>query len=1756
MDQVRDLMGILLFPLRFYHFLFLMTRKFLFYGCVAVLCFMILMVPVLAEQTTYQMNEARTGLTDEPLTVNIAKSASDMDTYIMNLPDANMWSTIRNMANMMPGMENSFFSAEILTKYSTITSEVKSRILAGQSEDDVINYIRSQKDSFSSGGVISKDSVTFSELFPAVVLGPEPPPAQATYHTEIPEMGAVGSTPVLADGKVYFVTSPTENETLVDDKIGVYCVNIAGNRIEWSNCDISDGGISGLTLVGGKLYLGSLSGKLYCLNADNGNIIWSSEKIDQTVTTGLSSTPLVLGDTVYVTTQMPAALWAFSADTGTEIYNNTVENAGSCVAPLSSPSTDGSRIFSAGAYGISAYDPNSQTDVWTFPLNELAGTPVYANDNIFFGTKSSLYSINATTGEQNWQNSHNGYATSPAIKGETLVANGPDGLTAYNTETSSILWTHKPHANEVQNLIGAGRLSKEDTTITVSQNSPIIVGNMAFYTANIMDGYMSGCVYGVNLTDGKEPEETASDGATVRDDTGGVFHPFTGAVFNGPITTSSPAVSYNLLFIGTGSSKENIVGQEPSLADGLIGLGAPGMFTKYFYSGSVTIPPSLSTNVQGTSVPYATPLGLLAGAAAEKSQSFTFSGSMITAYNEIANNATHIWRMQINGAAASDITAAINNGDRVLFYYGPTDKTGDALYAVQITADITDTFAEITFSSDYKRAFTPGDTDTETLSAVITDWQGKTLTPGADEISWTTSNDAAFKIVPNGNSLSYTKTGNVGDTAVFTVTYTPNAGASVSAQTEPISIYNRIVPIPSNPAIETTQTYFTWKGNYARTGVANGDGPTTSGIFWDVELPVIQKSGSSYISLVEGSPVVHNGRVYVSVWNGGMAPEGLRVGVFCFDAQTGNEIWNNPSYQSRSGMTVFEDKLYVSGGASLVCLSLTDGSLIWKTPDISIYPSVGLTGTPVIYNGIAYINTVTLSGNNIYNYLYGFDAQNGKQIVKISSQAKDGGNGGAGMFSSPSMSPDGVLYVPGAGGVYAVDTKTNAKLWEFDSGARSTKIQGAVTINGGNNMYVSSPIYKDQCVYFIRGGNDQTPTSLYCINAVTGEQIRKYDIQSAPITPVITDDKIITLGAILNDPSSKGGVSAYNLTTGNLLWHYETGGTSRASPIVAGDIVYFGTYNEGTLYAIDINTGEEVWHYKLPDAKGIVGWWNIIEGTPAIENGVLYVGGENGHFYAFKTDDKTPFKITGSKTLDAGVEGTFTTDIGRPYNWDFGDETKTAGTYIAVKKIWKTAGTYTVTASSGTNKAEFTVTVTEPPKAFSESEAYKDPSSVTQATITAVMPTPTPTSGQASVPSQDVTTNPGTNVSLTFSTKVLDSPTGTATPIVVVVEYQTVTTTDAKVTLDLQKYTVPPNTEKAIFLMNVSDVQNVKQTDTGQGHRLEVMAKLVVNLTVTKDTAGKISFWRYSENDPDPIPLQSSFNFIPNTAGPITVTYTIYVPGFSTIVATVDKTAAPVIEPPKENTGGGTGGGGSSASLNSLSYTNVNPGTGDFEYTTTDGTKYTVNGMTAFGVLNAAGLSLETKTWPGGIYVNAINGLVQDANLNGWMYQVNGYAPMVMSNSYPVSYGDKVVWYYSDSKMSTDPAKSKKYYAFTVSTAVSATGGGASGQTTDQTTKPGTIVSTIPPAETKQIKVTIPDGIKVEKLDIGQKITIDTAITKLTGTVSINARNIIIIQPGIQITIPLADVVYNGDVATATIRGMTAEIVPVPVTVPKGGYSL
>ncbi len=109
----------------------------------------------------------------------------------------------------------------------------------------------------------------------------------------------------------------------------------------------------------------------------------------------------------------------------------------------------------------------------------------------------------------------------------------------------------------------------------------------------------------------------------------------------------------------------------------------------------------------------------------------------------------------------------------------------------------------------------------------------------------------------------------------------------------------------------------------------------------------------------------------------------------------------------------------------------------------------------------------------------------------------------------------------------------------------------------------------------------------------------------------IMDNSTYASPAVVNGVVYEGSLgnhfSAFNATTGAVLWTYTTDADIHASPAVTNGKVYFTTYNN-ELLALNAATGVQVWNSALAGAG---------HSSPAVVGDVVYVGDDNGTVWAF-----------------------------------------------------------------------------------------------------------------------------------------------------------------------------------------------------------------------------------------------------------------------------------------------------------------------------------------------------------------------------------------------------------------------------------------------------------------------------------------------------------------------------------------------------------
>jgi outer membrane protein assembly factor BamB len=95
-----------------------------------------------------------------------------------------------------------------------------------------------------------------------------------------------------------------------------------------------------------------------------------------------------------------------------------------------------------------------------------------------------------------------------------------------------------------------------------------------------------------------------------------------------------------------------------------------------------------------------------------------------------------------------------------------------------------------------------------------------------------------------------------------------------------------------------------------------------------------------------------------------------------------------------------------------------------------------------------------------------------------------------------------------------------------------------------------------------------------------------------------------------------------NVSRITLDWRYPTGSAIGSSPAVANGVVYIGS-DDGKMYALDAMTGARLWSYPTG---------GFINSSPAVARGVVYIGSSDRKVYAL--DARTGIKLWSYPTRD------------------------------------------------------------------------------------------------------------------------------------------------------------------------------------------------------------------------------------------------------------------------------------------------------------------------------------------------------------------------------------------------------------------------------------------------------------------------------------------------------------------------------------------
>jgi outer membrane protein assembly factor BamB len=254
-----------------------------------------------------------------------------------------------------------------------------------------------------------------------------------------------------------------------------------------------------------------------------------------------------------------------------------------------------------------------------------------------------------------------------------------------------------------------------------------------------------------------------------------------------------------------------------------------------------------------------------------------------------------------------------------------------------------------------------------------------------------------------------------------------------------------------------------------------------------------------------------------------------------------------------------------------------------------------LRASPTIVNGVVYI------GSNSSSF-YALNAVTGAQIWQV--------NVGSNVESSAAV-VDGVVYVGilwngHYGYVDALNATNGALIWQFAT----------------NSGIESSPAVVNGVIYI-----GSYSGYVYALNAATGSLKWSY-LTGGPTysSPAIVDG-VVYIG------SFDGKVYALNANNGALIWAFRAGDQVYSSPAIVNNVVYVVS-DSGAVYALNAADGSEIWQANVGSGT------DHTDNSPAVANGMVYVGARNG-YYAFNATDGSQIWFFASPYSARQVTGYF-----------------------------------------------------------------------------------------------------------------------------------------------------------------------------------------------------------------------------------------------------------------------------------------------------------------------------------------------------------------------------------------------------------------------------------------------------------------------------------------------------------------------------------
>ncbi len=241
----------------------------------------------------------------------------------------------------------------------------------------------------------------------------------------------------------------------------------------------------------GHLYVAGMKDMLVCLNAKNGDVVWSIDFPKETgsavPTFGFVCSPLIDGNNLYV--QAGGALCKIDKKTGKLIWRSLDDGGGMNGSAFSSPllTTIGGKrqLLVQTRTNLAGVDPETGAELWSQPVKSFRGmnilTPTVFDEGVFvstYGGTTQMLGVSGTSNAFNvtprWNLPAQGYMTSPVIvDGHAYIHLKNQRFACFDLKNGKETWRSKPYG-KYSSLVSNGKqilaLEQRGTLMLINAN--------------------------------------------------------------------------------------------------------------------------------------------------------------------------------------------------------------------------------------------------------------------------------------------------------------------------------------------------------------------------------------------------------------------------------------------------------------------------------------------------------------------------------------------------------------------------------------------------------------------------------------------------------------------------------------------------------------------------------------------------------------------------------------------------------------------------------------------------------------------------------------------------------------------------------------------------------------------------------------------------------------------------------------------------------------------------------------------------------------------------------------------------------------------------------------------------------------------------------------------------------------------------------------------------------------------------------------